>query len=46
MPSSYLEKAESTELRAFKRQKDGYNVTVVIYDNKRWRQVGEAMYIS
>ena len=40
MPSSYLEKAESTELRAFKRQKDGYNVTVVIYDSKRWRQVG------
>ena len=39
-PSSYLEKAESTELQAFKRQKDGYNVTVVIYDSKRWRQVG------
>ena len=39
-PLSYLEKAESTELQAFKRQKDGYNVTVVIYDSKRWRQVG------
>ena len=31
---------ESTELQAFKRQKDGYKVTVVIYDSKRRRQVG------
>ena len=30
---------ESTELQAFKRQKDGYKVTVVVYDSKRW-QVG------
>ena len=35
-----VEKAESTELQALKRQKDGYKVTVVIYDSKRWRQVG------
>ena len=32
-------KTESTELQAFKRQKDGYKVTVVVYDSKRW-QVG------
>ena len=38
MQSSYEEKTESTELQAFKRQKDGYKVTVV-YDSKRW-QVG------
>ena len=30
---------QSTELQAFKRQKDGYKVTVVVYDSKRW-QVG------
>ena len=30
---------ESTELQAFKRQKDGYKVTLVIYDSKRWRPV-------
>ena len=29
-----------TELQALKRQKDGCKVTVVIYDSKRWRQVG------
>ena len=34
-----LRKTESTELQAFKRQKDGYKVTVVVYDSKRW-QVG------
>ena len=45
MQSSYEEKAESTELQAFKGQKDGYKVTVVIYDSKRWRQVN-TMYIS
>ena len=28
MQSSYEEKTESTELQAFKRQKDGYKVTV------------------
>ena len=39
MQSSYEEKTESTELRAFKRQKDGYKVTLVIYDSKRWRPV-------
>ena len=39
MQSSYEEKTESTELQAFKRQKDGYKVTVVVYDSKRW-QVG------
>ena len=40
MQSSYEEKAESTELHAFKRQKDAYKVTAVIHDSKRWRQVG------
>ena len=40
MQSSYEEKAESTELQAFKRENDGYKVTAVIYDSKRWRQVG------
>ena len=39
MQSSYEEKTESTELQAFKRQKDGYKVTVVVYDSKQW-QVG------
>ena len=39
MQSSYEEKTESTELRAFKRQKDGYKVTLVIYDSKRWQPV-------
>ena len=39
MQSRYEEKTESTELQAFKRQKDGYKVTVVVYDSKRW-QVG------
>ena len=39
MQSSYEEKTESTELQAFKRQKDGYKVTVVVYDSKWW-QVG------
>ena len=28
MQSSYEEKTESTELQAFKRQKDGYKVTL------------------
>ena len=40
MQSSYEEKAESTKLQAFKRQNDGYKVTAVIYDSKRWRHVG------
>ena len=39
MQSSYEEKIECTELQAFKRQKDGYKVTLVIYDSKRWRPV-------
>ena len=29
-----------TGTREHNRQKDGYKVTVIIYDNKRWRQVG------
>ena len=39
MQSSCEEKIECTELQAFKRQKDGYKVTLVIYDSKRWRPV-------
>ena len=39
MQSSYEEKIECTELQAFKIQKDGYKVTLVIYDSKRWRPV-------
>ena len=34
-----IDMTESTELQAFKRQKDDYKVTVVVYDSKRW-QVG------
>ena len=40
MQSSYKEKTESTELQAFKWQKDGYKVTVVVYDSKRWQISG------
>ena len=44
MQSSYEEKTEFTELQAFKRQKDGSKVTLVIYDSKRWRPVRTHVY--
>ena len=44
MQSSYEENTESTELQAFKRQKDRYKFTLVIYDNKRWRPVRTHVY--